>query len=250
MKAERGAAFPVRLRFFGGLDYFLRPRGTSEVERLLHEKTSVKDVIEACGVPHPEVDLIVASGVAVDFGQCLQSQCDLEVYGVPAPPQLERGRALQRREVDRFVADGHLGKLVRNLRLLGVDVLYDRDAHDDALVALAAAEQRALLTRDRRLLMHRAVRDGYCPRSSNPEEQTDEVLRRFQLVDALHPYTRCLRCNGLLVPVSKSEIIDQLEPLTRAYYDTFCRCEMCGRVYWAGSHATRLAALIEWLRLN
>jgi uncharacterized protein with PIN domain len=110
-----------------------------------------------------------------------------------------------------------------------------------------AAEDRALLTRDRRLLMHSIVRHGYCPRSTDAEEQTREVLRRFRLTgDSGHPapYTRCLRCNALLQSVPKSEVLDPLsaEPLTLHYYHDFRRCTGCGRIYWPGTHIDKLAA--------
>jgi uncharacterized protein len=156
------------------------------------------------------------------------------------------------------VADGHLGKLAHNLRLLGLDTAYERDADDCRILEIMAAEDRALLTRDRRLLMHSIVRHGYCPRSTDAEEQTREVLRRFRLTgDSGHPtpYTRCLRCNALLQSVPKSEVLDPLsaEPLTLRYYHDFRRCTGCGRIYWPGTHIDKLAARLarvtgEYLR--
>ena len=241
--------FEVALTFHGGLSYFLRRehRDAGHMRRTLAEKTAVKDVIESCGVPHPEVDLIVAGVGSVDFAWQVASPVALEVYSVPAPAEVFPGAArLQQPAPTRFVADGHLGKLVRNLRLLGYDTAYERDADDPRLLEIMAAEDRTLLTRDRPLLMHGIVRHGYCPRSDQSEEQTGEVLRRF----GLHPasatfFTRCLHCNGALVPVAKSEVTEELadEPLTLRYHDDFRRCAGCRRVYWPGTHAPKLTAL-------
>src|SRR5436190_2608423 len=66
--ALSGQTFTVRLRFHGDLSCFLpkENRGAA-ITKTLREKTSVKDVIESCGVPHPEVDLICCDGVAVCF---------------------------------------------------------------------------------------------------------------------------------------------------------------------------------------
>jgi uncharacterized protein with PIN domain len=64
----------------------------------------------------------------------------------------------------------------------------------------------------------------------------------------LNPLTRCVRCNGKLAGVTKDEVIDQLEPLTRRYYDEFSRCADCGQIYWAGSHYARLLTVVERLR--
>ena len=220
--------FEVALTFRGGLSYFLRRehRDADLVRRTLVEKTAVKDVIESCGVPHPEVDLIVVEGVgAIDFSWQVTGPVALKIYGAPAPAEiLPSAQRLQGGAPVRFVADGHLGKLVRNLRLLGFDTAYERDADDPRLLRIMADENRTLLTRDRPLLMHGIVRHGYCPRSDGSEEQTREVLRRF----GLHPapsefFTRCLHCNGSLVPAAKPDVLAELahEPLTLRYYDDF-----------------------------
>ena len=242
-------AFQLRCRFHGDLRFFLGSRLAQApvLEKLLREKTSVKDVIESCGVPHTEVDLILVNGDPVNFSHQLMTHGEIDIFPVSAPRELFPVHRLQQRRLTRFIADGHLGKLVRDLRLLGIDVCYDKDAADAQLLITATTEGRALLTRDRRLLMHGIVRHGYCPRSHLHEEQTLEVIERFALAEAIAPYTRCLRCNGILARVEKSEVLDQLEPLTRIYYEDFRRCTECRRIYWPGSHFEKLQARIELL---
>ena len=88
--------------------------------------------------------------------------------------------------------------------------------------------------------MHRIVENGFFPRSQTPFEQTVETIRRFELAPALAPFTRCLRCNGILNRTEKEAVIDQLEPLTRLYYDDFTKCPSCGQTYWRGSHMEKL----------
>ena len=226
------SSFTIRLRFHGDLPFFLGSK-ISTVERRLSEKTSVKDVIEACGVPHTEVDLIVVNGRPVNFAAILAQDVGVDVY----PPNQARSllfpeNRLQVRTIEKFVADGHLGKLVRDLRLLGIDIVYDR----------------ALLTRDRRLLMHAILSNGYYLRSQDPIEQTLEVLHRFYLGSALAPFTRCLRCNAPLKPAEKESVLNQLEPLTKIYYEQFRRCSGCGQVYWSGSHFAKLQKRIDTIR--
>ena len=243
--------FAVHLRLHGDLDFFLpsRTRG-GRVERRLSEKTSVKDVIESCGIPHPEVDLILVNGNAVDFAYTVTADAEIELY----PPGIQsshfKEKRLQVHTIRKFVADGHLGKLVRDLRLLGIDVAYDRAAEDRQLVEIATSNNRALLTRDRRLLMHAAVRHGYYLRSQNPLEQTLEVLRRFDLGSTLSPFSRCLRCNALLELAEKETVIGQLEPLTKIYYHEFRRCTGCAQIYWSGSHFAKLQKRLEQIRAN
>jgi hypothetical protein len=236
--------FSVVVSLYGGLGFFVKNGDRLQpVRRVLTNKSSVKDVIESLGVPHPEVDLIVVNGQPVDFSFHLEADTALDVYPISA--NLFSTFRLQAREVRAFVADGHLGKLTRDLRLLGIDVSYSRDANDQELLATMVRENRVLLTRDRPLLMHRAVRTGYFPRSQDPIEQTVEVIRRFNLARAITPFVRCLRCNGLLATVSKEAVVDRLEPLTRLYYDEFKRCLQCGQSYWRGSHVAKLEERVE-----
>jgi uncharacterized protein with PIN domain len=93
-----------------------------------------------------------------------------------------------------------------------------------------------VLTKDRGLLKRSLVTRGYCVRAADPKQQIREVLERFDLAGAVAPFTRCLRCNGLLAPVEKRAIVDRLPHRTREYYDEFYQCAACGQVYWPGSH--------------
>jgi uncharacterized protein with PIN domain len=234
----------VLIWFHDGLDYFLKPdqRRPQPIQRAVDCRTAVKDLIESCGVPHPEVDLILVDKRRVDFPFRIEIDCITDVY----PFSSQRGSSgLQNRGIRSFVADGHLGKLVRDLRLLGIDVAYRNDADDRDLLTTMQRERRALLTRDRPLLMHRVVENGFFPRSQKPFEQTIETLHRFELASALAPFTRCLRCNGILNRTEKTAVIDQLEPLTRLYYEDFTKCPRCGQTYWRGSHIEKLERRVE-----
>ena len=241
--------FTVNLHFHTDLDFFLGSIGRPGlIERRLTEKTSIKDIIESCGVPHPEVDIIRVTGQIVGFDHTLEEDANIEVFPVGNRETIPTEKRLQTSQVMAFVADGHLGKLTRSLRLLGLDVAYEQKANDRQLLDVMTSENRALLTRDRRLLMHSIVQHGYCPRSQKPDEQTIEVVRRFDLSDLIAPFTRCLRCNTPLEEAAKAEIIDKLESLTKIYYDQFRRCPGCKQIYWSGSHFSKLQKRIEEIR--
>ena len=241
--------FTVRLRFRGDLNVFLRSKaGDAVIERRLAEKTSIKDIIESCGVPHPEVDLILVDEQTVGFDHTLANDAKVEVFPVQNRGTVHTDKRLQTIGISRFVADGHLGGLTRNLRLLGFDVAYRQNADDRQLLEVMARENRALLTRDRRLLMHSIVQHGYYPRSQNPDEQTIEVVRRFDISELIAPFTRCLRCNAPLEEATKADVIDKLEPLTKIYYNQFHRCPDCKQIYWSGSHFPKLQKRIQQIR--
>ena len=240
--------FSIELNFHGDLPFFLRSK-KPQLRRQLGERTSVKDVIEACGVPHTEVDLILIDGKPSGFEKVLTQDAVVDVYGIDSKRlTLFPENRLQVHKILKFVADGHLGKLVRDFRLLGIDVVYERDAEDRQLIETATSQDRALLTRDRRLLMHAALQHGYYLRSQNPLEQTVEVICRFQLESTITPFARCLRCNAALQPAAKEAVIERLEPLTKIYYEEFRRCPDCEQVYWSGSHFEKLQARIEEIR--
>ena len=248
MAAGGFGAFTLEFVFHGDLPFFVRPRrGAERVVRRLCEKTSVKDAIEACGVPHPEIDLILVNRKPVDFSYHLVGEAKIDVFPVSAPPDLFPEHRLQERGLTKFVADGHLGKLVRGLRLFGIDVAYDRAATDAELAAFAPNEKRALLTRDRRLLMHATIRSGYYPSSQIAEEQTIEVVRRFDLRLFIAPFTRCRECNAPLEDAPREEVIDKLPDKVRSLYERFKRCPGCARVYWEGTHFERMKGIIQRL---
>lgn len=240
----------VDVRVYAELNEFMAPQARGVmVRRPFRSHQTVKDVLEAMGIPHTEVDLILVNGDPVDFAHRPASGDRISAY--PMFEALDIAPTSRLRPVPlrdpRFVVDVNLGRLARLLRLLGFDVWWSRDADDPTLVDVSLGQHRILLTRDRALLKRRAVTHGLFVHSQHPEEQALEVLRRLDLRQRLAPFTRCIRCNGTLAAVPKDEVTDQLEPLTRRYYQDFSRCADCRRIYWAGSHHARLVSLVERL---
>jgi hypothetical protein len=213
-------------------------------------RTSVKDLIEALGIPHTEIDLILVNGASVDFSYLVRDGDRISVYPLfeafdIQPVSRVRPRPLR---VSRFVLDVHLGKLARYLRLLGFDTLYRNDYDDAELARLAGAERRILLTRDRALLKRAVVTHGLFVRATDPRRQIEEVLDRLDLHRAIQPFRRCVRCNGLLAAVSRHQVWERLPPKTRLYVDAFWECGQCGHLYWEGSHLPALRRFVEELQ--
>jgi len=235
-------------RFYAELNDFLPPGDRQrEVVRSFPDTPTVKDQVEACGIPHTEVDLILVNGVSVGFDHHLADGDRVSVYPVfealDVTP-LVHLRARPLREV-RFVLDVHLGKLARRLRLLGFDAAWSRDAGDEELVALSLSEKRILLTRDRGLLKRRELTHAAAVRATDPRRQLAEVVERFDLARAAFPFTRCLACNGKLATVPKEDVMDRIPASTRRHYDAFLTCASCRRVFWWGAHGLRLREIVE-----
>jgi uncharacterized protein with PIN domain len=196
------------------------------------------------GIPHTEVDQIAANGRIVGFDYGLTTGDMIDVWALIPKPDRVNLRPPLLRPV-RFVLDTHLGRLAVYLRLLGFDALYRNDSADAVLANLSQQEQRVLLTRDRGLLKRRIVEFGCCVRENDPKQQLIMLLRRYRLAAEIDPWRRCLRCNELLEPVAKTEILDQLEPKTKRYFNNFRRCAGCHQIYWPGSHYDRMQAFIN-----
>jgi uncharacterized protein with PIN domain len=241
----------AEFRFYEELNDFLpKPLRKRSFPARFRGSPAIKDTIEAQGVPHTEVDLILVNGESVGFGHRLRPGDRAAVYPVFESLDITPLLRLRERPLRRpaFVVDANLGKLSRRLRMLGFDTLYDRRYHDAEITDISARENRIVLTRDRRLLFAKRITHGYWVRSVAPDEQVREVLRRLDLSRDIRPLHRCIACNGILQPVAKEDILDHLEPKTRLYYDRFLRCGGCGRIYWEGSHVAdmRERYLGEW----
>jgi uncharacterized protein len=250
MSGRIGCAMPMRiyLRFYAELnDLLSRQRRGERIVHSLETSTSVKDVIEALGVPHTEVDLVLLNGESVGFSRLVQDGDRISVYPVfrsldIAP--LARLRAESFAE-KRFVLDTHLGRLAAYLRMLGFDTLYRNDYEDTELAQISAKENRILLTRDHGLLKRSVVTHGYLVRDTHPRRQLLEVLRRFDLFGSIAAFGRCVHCNAFLEAAPTELVSDRLPPKTRQYYDEFHICPECARIYWKGTHYQRMQRLIE-----
>ncbi len=238
--------------FYGSLNDFLpaRLRGAA-IDYRFEGGPAIKDAIESIGVPHPEVDAILTNGRSVGLRYGLRPGDRVDVYGLEYralhAPSGGRGLIPPAPMTPRFVLDGHLGRLARYLRVLGIDVLYANRAGDGELAEASAREERILLTRDRGLLKRSVVRLGYLVRTDDPRRQLDEVVARYGLADLAAPFSRCVRCNGTLVQVDRSAVAERLagEPRTLRYFDTFGRCSDCGAIYWRGSHFDRMSRMVD-----
>lgn len=220
--------------------------GVSDTTVPIGSPRSVKDLVEAVGVPHPEIALILVDGHPVGFDHLVSGgervavfppfhHLELEGVTTVSPPPVE----------PRFVLDVHLGTLTRRLRTLGFDCWYRTDADDTELARVAVEQERILLTRDRGLLMRSEITHGYCPRSDDPELQLLEVVDRYRLAARVAPFTRCVRCNGELRAATLAEVHDEIPPRTREEHDSFMRCQDCGQVYWPGTHRQAMSAWVD-----
>ena len=236
--AERAT---VTVRVADSLRFLLRvrDRGAGQRQVLFDPDATIGHLVQAAGVPIPEVGAVRLDGGPAAIAARTAPGSVVEVLPVHRPEPVPDGG---------FLLDVGLGSLARRLRLLGLDAAWSADADDPELVARARAEDRVLLTQDRRLLMRRALGRagevrGALVRGSGTDTQLTDVLDRF--APALAPLTRCTACGATLEPVQKATVVDLLESGTRRTQDDFSRCPACGRIYWRGAHTRRIEAIVR-----
>ncbi|HZP88239.1 MAG TPA: Mut7-C RNAse domain-containing protein [Burkholderiales bacterium] len=234
-------------RFYEELNDFLsRERRKRRFDYRCARAATVKNAIEALGVPHTEVELILVNGESVDFsylvreGDCISVYPKFESFDI-GPLLRVRERPLRRL---RFVADAHLGGLARLLRMLGFDTVFRNDLDDDEIRAISRCEGRIVLTRDRELLKCRSITHGCFVHALRPSGQLCEVVARLQLAASAKPFTLCLHCNLPLADIPKEAIAERLPPRVAETYFSFQWCEGCDRVFWEGSHWKRMREMI------
>ena len=243
----------VTFRFYEELKDFL-PKGkkSQPFTITLNGNPSVKDTLEALGIPHTEVDLILVNSKPVEFSYRLKDKDYISVYPVFESLDISDITILRNNGLrsPKFVLDTHLGKLARYLRLLGFDTIYNNDFEDHEIIKISLNDNRIILTRDKGILKNNTVTHGYYIRSQKPKEQINEVIRRFNLESLIKPFTVCSLCNGEIVSVSKDLVKGQLKTLTKKHHKRFFMCSRCKKIYWEGSHHDRIKNFINSLNFN
>ncbi|HJW17574.1 MAG TPA: Mut7-C RNAse domain-containing protein [Flavisolibacter sp.] len=228
--------YTSRFKFHGNLADFIELSGKdSSIPYTFAGHPSLKDAIEALGVPHPEIQEIKANGQVASLSEPLQQESFIEVFPFAQIMDIPM----------KFILDVHLGKLARLLRLLGFDVWYSNHYSDNDIINLIEKEQRIVLTRDIGLLKQKAVVWGYWPRSQDSFEQLEEVMYRYQLKKSVQPFSRCILCNGKLITTEKANVLHLIPPRTQIFYNEFYQCQDCKKVYWKGSHYERMLQQIK-----
>ncbi len=237
----------IRILFHlhGDLPALTSPPSPLSPARELPLPTSVKDAVEALGIPHTEVDLLLVEQKPVNFGYLVADGDRIEVHPVPEPGERDTLWAearLQPRPLfsNRFICDQHLGKLARLLRLLGFDTAYNRSGTEEEIDRLANTEERSVLTCNRALLKRKSITHGRLIRSRHPDLQVEEVVSRFRLAGHILLFDRCCVCNGELAAVPKASVLSRIPPRTRQWRDEYYCCLHCDRLYWEGTHVAAM----------
>jgi hypothetical protein len=139
----------------------------------------------------------------------------------------------------KFVADKMLGRLAKWLRAIGQDVAYGPHLSGHGLIREARKENRFILTRDRSIAKKNPP-DYLLIRSDQFREQLREVIGACKLAPWKEPFTRCIECNTVLVPMAKEKVENRVPPYVFATQEKFSFCSKCQRIYWPATHQQKM----------
>ena len=238
------------LRFFNELNDLLPGyRRNTEFDAEFKDRRSVKDLIESLGVPHTEVDIIISNGKSVDFNYIVQENDHIHVH--PALKIQDREGLMRLCPLSsssiRFIVDTNLGNIARLMRMLGFDTYFDPNLSNRAIIEISNKEYRTIITTSRKILKFRDARFGLLLRPDGAERQIKNILFRLEIKDEIKPFSRCIRCNGILIHVQKEDIADRIPPKTESFCNAYSHCEYCDKIYWEGTHVFKMRELIDRL---
>lgn len=235
-------------RFYEELNDFLpKHKRKTEFEATFKGKRSIKDMIEALGVPHTEIDLILVNGNSVDFNYILQDEDRVSVYPVFESLNIKNVTRLRKIPLRRnkFIADINLGDIAKYMRVLGFDLYYDPLLSTREIIEISKRENRVILTKSRKLLKFKEVSHGIFIRHGTTKEQIRQIIDCLDIKDNIKPFTRCIRCNTLLNITPKEKILDRIPPKTKAFCDEYVQCPSCDKIYWKGTHFIHMKKVVR-----
>lgn len=147
----------------------------------------------------------------------------------------------------RFIVDVMLGKLARWLRVLGFDTqitaFEERGSLESFLIKGFIPVTRSEKWRN--------IEGLVFIRSNDSFEQLKELISGLALgPEHIRPFTRCSICNAELHSIPRSAAFSSVPDFVFQTATDFRQCLQCRKIYWPGSHKTRmlekLQSLLGW----
>jgi uncharacterized protein len=138
-----------------------------------------------------------------------------------------------------FAADRMLGRLAKWLRIIGQDVIYGPHLTGYGLIRAARAENRLILTRDRRLKQKQPPAFLFID-SNHYRDQLRQVIKECGLELSKNLFARCSECNTVLQTRAKETVEELVPPYVFSTQEKFSWCPTCRRVYWPATHHQKM----------
>jgi uncharacterized protein with PIN domain len=141
-----------------------------------------------------------------------------------------------------------LGKLAKELRMLGYDTIYYQGENAYPLIKWAREEGRVILTRNTKLIPKRPEDNIIRVMEDKPPLQLRELIQKKVIsLNEKNFFSRCLLCNILLVEIPREEAEGKVPDFIFYQQKEFFRCPQCLRIYWKGSHQDHMQKKINEL---
>jgi uncharacterized protein len=151
----------------------------------------------------------------------------------------------------KFITDASLVRLAKWLRLLGYDTAVYLSTAGRQMLRKAEAEQRIVLTRRQDMLERQFSGMVFLTDQTSVGGQLREVIKRFSLkITQQNMFRICLVCNEKLCPVSKEEVQDLVPPFVFQNFSEYNKCQLCGKIYWAGTHGRNAKQFLDKNNIN
>ena len=150
----------------------------------------------------------------------------------------------------KFLCDQMLGSLARWLRLFGFDTFYaNSEINDDEVLKIAETENRVLITRDKELIIRAKKKKIQLIETSlvDLDEQLKQVIKNGD-IDEKMILTRCSLCNTILDEIKKKDVKTKVPEKVYKNNDRFWFCSKCDKIYWMGSHYTKIQSKINKIK--
>ncbi|MEK7431835.1 MAG: Mut7-C RNAse domain-containing protein [Cyanobacteriota bacterium] len=236
--------------FYSELNFFLdNNKQNKEIKFNFNNNPSIKDSIEALGVPHTEVGLIKINDISVDFNYRINNGDNISVYPIYYSKETIENTLLREEIKDyTFMVDANIGKMAKYLRMMGFDTYYDLSIHDKEIVEISEKQKRIILTRDIGMLKRKNATHGYFVRNTDIKKQVIEIIKRFSLSSKIRAFSLCFECNNRLAIIEKETIKDKVPEKVYEEHNNFYECKKCNKIFWKGSHYTKMLNDIEFFR--
>lgn len=150
----------------------------------------------------------------------------------------------------KFITTRELGKLCKWLRIMGFDTSYFPEGERRELIIKSLREDRIILTRDSKMSVYSGIRMIHI-KSDFVEDQVKQVVDGLGIkLDRNRFFTICAICNAPLKKIGKSDIKEKVPPYVYQTQNSFMKCDICERIYWQGTHWTKVGEFVDGLGLN
>jgi sulfur carrier protein ThiS len=166
-------------RFYEELNDFLpKHRNKVDFEAEFNERKSIKDIIEEFGVPPTKVDLVLINGKSVDFNTIIKDGDRVSVYPVFESFNIQNVTQLRRVPLRRiqFIADIHMEKIVKPMRMLGFDIDFHGSFTTQDIIEKSIREKRIILTTRKKLKRSESVTNCILMRPGTTRKQIKYVM--------------------------------------------------------------------------